>query len=245
MKKIIAMLCLVMAFPLSSSGQKIPATLENPANQELQKMYNKTCRSLKGSKILTYSGLGVTAIGGGLMFRASQGSGEGAGLAMVLGTYTALEGALITAGGILEGTSLRKRLGKICEHNDFLLQPGMTEEMWQYGRAEKRFEQSRTVMKASGITTVCLAVYTVAGVFGCMNSDSEFLYCSTETAMWLSFAGAAAFLTSWAVNASAKSTMTRLSPVSGVNIDSVSPFIAPSPFPGGSSVVGLSMAATF
>ena len=59
-------------------------------------------------------------------------------------------------------------------------------------------------MKASGIATCCLTGYTLSGVIACNHSDNDLLYYSAETAMWLGFASAAAFLVSWGVNASAR-----------------------------------------
>ena len=255
MKRLTAILILLITVPFSTWGQKIPAALENPSTPELASQYSKVYRDMKGCRVAEYFGLGVTALGTTLLIRSTtaarstvqQGGeiNEGNGMAIVFGSLITGCGGLISVGELAGEMICRQRLSNIRGHNDFLLQPGMTEEIWRYNKAAKHYQSSRTAMKVSAITTGCLVGCTAAGMVACLYSDSDLLYYSTETAMWLSFAGAATFLTSWAVNGVADYNMSRYSPEAGGTVTSLSPFIMPSPAHDGTSVVGLTLAARF
>ena len=246
-KKIVLVIVLLLACCFSW-GQKIPSSLENPVNENLARRYRMAYTCEKGFRIGAYASLGVTAAGTGLMlhtlygmktpdpddFETGNSHAGGDAMALIFEYLLTLEGA----SGIILCSSgahiFRHRLKEIKAHNDFLQQPGMTEEMWEYELALKHFESSKKAMKISGIATCCLAGYTLLGAIGCMYTDNEFLYASSETAMWLGFGSAAAYLVSWMMNSGAK-----------YDLAHISPFVAPSPVQGSGCVAGLALSARF
>lgn len=215
MKKLSLCIALFLsAFMLDA--QRIPTSLEHPATPELAMSYGKAYKNLNASYYEFGAGLGVAALGYGLIKRTEHqidlhpdpsGLNEGAGMAIVFEGMLSASGLLLSAGAIGQNLLARFRLNRLAEKNDFLNTPGEDLDSWKVLRNSCVYESSRKWMKASGITTCCLAGYTLAGVVACCYSDSDFLYYSTETAMWLGFASAATFLVSWGVNASAKFKM--------------------------------------
>ena len=207
-------LCISLFLPgFLLDAQRIPASLEHPAMQELAMSYGKAYKNLNASYYEFGAGLGVAALGYGLIKRTEHqidlhpdpsGLNEGAGMAIVFEGMLSASGLLLSAGAIGQNLWARARLNRLAEKNDFLNTPGEDTDSWKVYRNSHVYESSRKWMKASGITTCCLAGYTLAGVVACCYSDSDFLYYSAETAMWLGFASAATFLVSWGINASSK-----------------------------------------
>lgn len=212
MKRLSLCIALIMsAFMLGA--QRIPTSLERPATPELAMNYGKAYKSLKASYYEFGAGIGVAALGYGLIKRTEHqidlqpdpsGLNEGAGMLIVFEGMLSASGLLLSAGAIGQNLWARSRLNRLAEKNDFLNTPGEDIDSWKAYRNSCVYDSSRRWMKASGITTCCLAGYTLAGVIVCRYSDNDFLYYSAETAMWLGFASAATFLVSWGVNASAK-----------------------------------------
>ena len=209
MKKLLLVLALILSV-VPVRAQRIPSSLENPASPELAASYYKAYKSYKSSYYGIGAGLGVAALGYGLLeytdHRARMnpdpsGLNEGAGMVAPFEIMLSLFGLSMSVGFVGENLGARSRLDRLAEKNTFLNTPGENLDTWRAYRASCVHESSRKWMKISGITTCCLAGYTLAGVIGCNYSDSDFLYASTETAMWLGFASGATFLVSWAVNA--------------------------------------------
>lgn len=212
MKKLFLFFALILSvYPLDA--QRIPATLEHPATPELAMNYGKAYKNLNSSYYEFGAGLGVAVLGYGLIKRTEHqidihpdpsGLNEGAAMAVIFEGMLSASGLLLSAGAIGQNLWARSRLNRLAEKNDFLNTPGESLASWKEYRNSCLYDSSRKWMKASGITTCCLGAYTLAGVIACRYSDSDFLYYSAETAMWLGFASAATFLVSWGVNASAK-----------------------------------------
>lgn len=246
-KKIVLVIALLLACCFSW-GQRIPSSLENPVNENLARRYRMAYACEKGSRIGAYASLGVTAAGTGLMlytlyglqtpdpddFETENSCAGGDAMVLVFEYLLTLEGAC----GMMICSSVdllfRYRLKEIRAHNDFLQRPGMTEEMWEYELARNHFDSTKKAMKISGIATCCLAGYTLLGAIGCMYTDNEFLYASSETAMWLGFGSAATYLVSWMLNSGAKHDLAQ-----------ISPFVIPSPVQGSGCVAGLALSARF
>lgn len=195
-------------------AQRIPSCLENPASPELQFKYSKAYRDLRTSNYELAAGLGATVLGCGLMLytdhqasMVSDGLNEGVAMRIIFEGILAASGALVSAGAAGVNILSRSRLNWIEMENNFLSTPGEDADSWTRYRASCQYDSSRKWMKASGITTCCLAGYTLAGTIGCMFSHSNFLYCSTETAMWMGFVSGLTFLVSWDINSSAKNKL--------------------------------------
>lgn len=193
-------------------AQRIPSSLSNPATPELEYSYGKAYKNYKSSYYLFGSGVGIAALGYGLIKHTENriemnpdpsGLNEAAGMVIVFEGMLAGTGLLISAGGVGLNLWSRSRINRLNMQNDFLNTPGEDLDSWKRYRVSRVYDSSKKWMKASGITTCCLAGYTLAGAIGCCYSDSNFLLTSAETAMWLSFASGASFLVSWAVNSSA------------------------------------------
>lgn len=208
MKKIIILIVAVLSvIPLGA--QRIPAYLENPAAPELERSYERTYRSYKSSYYVLGAGLGVAAVGYGMIRHTAHvaemnpdpdGLNEGAAMVMVFEGILTAAGVVTSAEAVALNIWERTRLNRLSEKNGFLNAPGEDLDSWKRYRAACIYDSSRKWKKVSGIATCCLSGYTLAGVIGCRYSDSDFLLSSAETAMWLGFASGATFLVSCLVN---------------------------------------------
>lgn len=211
MKKLL--LCVALLLPVSLiDAQKIPSSLEHPATPELAVNYGKAYKNLNSSYYVFGSGLGVAALGYGLIKRTEHQvemhpdpwGKEVSGVPFIFEGMLTAYGLCLSVGAVAQNLGSRFMLNRLAEKNDFLNTPGENIDSWKAYRNSCVYDSSRKWMKASGITTCCLAVCTLAGVIACCYSDSELLYYSAEIAMWMGFASAATFLFSWCLNASAK-----------------------------------------
>lgn len=214
---LIAIALLLSAIPLGA--QRIPFCLDNPASKSIEHNYGVAYGILKSSYYGFGTGIGMAAVGGGLMLRTNylankrpDGMNEGAGIAMIFEGMLVAAGVTVSTGAIAQNLLARAWISNITEKNDFLNTPGEDLGSWERYRTSRVYDSSKKWMKVSGITAGCLSAYTCVGVIGCMYSDSEFLYHSTDAAMWLSFASCATYLVSWMVNTSSKYKLLDIEP---------------------------------
>ena len=260
MNRLFFIFFLLTIIPFSSWAQKIPTKLETPATPQLEKQYSKVVRNINQSRISTIAGCCVTTLGGTFLLTTVHGNehgnrchdepgmDEGRGMAVVFEALLTEFGLCLTAGGLLGETIEQTRLKNICEHNEFLLQAGNTEQMWRYNRAVQTFENSGKAMKITGISTCCLAGCSVAGIIACMamgDNCPDFISGSSEISMFLGLASGVTFLASWAVKSSAEKTIRNLGVEGFQPTASISPFVKPSSLPGSSPSLGLTLTARF
>lgn len=238
-------------------AKKMPSTLENPSTMKLGNDYSKVVRNINQCRICTIAGCCVTTLGGTLLLtnvnngnerRNSESIDEGSGIPVVFEVLLTEFGVCLTAGGLMGESIEQIRLKNICEHNEFLLHPGNTEQMWRYNRAVQTFENSSKAMKITGISTCCLAGYAVAGVIACTamgDSCPDFISCSSEISMMLGLVSGVTFLASWAVKSGAEKTMRNLGAEAARPSATISPFVKPSALPGCSPSLGLTLTARF
>lgn len=260
-------LVLSLLLPCTAWGQRVPASLENPANCELDYMYSKVYKDMRSFRVAAYSQLGVSALGGAMLLwgiygtsesgsRYREADGQEGDYVMTEGNpVPAILGAVLLECGTIGTVSCfagdlidRARLKNMRAENDFLLQPGNSEGMWMYNRAEQRVETSHKIMRISGLATCCCAVYTAFGAMVSASVDTPFGYFmsySSEVAFRLGLVGGLTYLTSWIVNSSSRNTMLRLESAYGRPVASLSPFVAPSAIPGSGPAFGLCLSARF
>lgn len=262
-----SLLVLSLLLPCAAWGQRLPASLENPANCELDYMYSKVYKDMRSFRVAAYSQLGVTALGGAMLLWGIYGTSEsgsrypevdgqegdyvktgGNPVPAILGAVLLECGATGTVACFAGDLIDRVRLKNIRAENDFLLQPGNSEGMWMYNRAAQRVETTHKIMRISGLATCCCAVYTAAGAMVGSSVDTpfgNFMNNSAEAAFLLGLAGGVTYLTSWIVNSSSRNTMLRLESDYGRPVASLSPFVAPSTIPGSGPALGLCLTARF
>lgn len=244
---ICAMLMILLAPSAHSWAQKVPKSLANPATPEVEAMYARHHRSYVSSKVFTYAGAGLALLGNYVVHDAlirdrkdaevhperHQGVGnEGLGVIVPLFSIVAVEGDCLLLGGVASSLADRKLMRQLEEHNEFLLQPGMTDEMRDHYTALLRYNNSLKAMKISGITTACLGIYSLAGMYIGYPDDNFFAKSSRVTAI-AAIAGAASFLVCWATNASDMRNL------------SLHPYVAPTLSGDMGPLAGLSLSANF
>ena len=138
MKKLLLCIALILSV-CSLEAQKIPASLEHPANPELAMSYGKAYKNFISSYYEFGAGLGVAALGYGLIKLTERqidlnpepsGLNEGAGMAIIFEGMLSASGLLLSAGAIGQNLWARSRLNKLAEKNDFLNTPGENIDSW-------------------------------------------------------------------------------------------------------------------
>lgn len=244
---ICVLLVIVLSPSVNSWAQKVPKSLANPATAEVESMYAKSHRNYVSSKICTYAGAGLALLGNYMVHDAlirdrkdaevhpenHQGVGnEALGVIVPICSMIAIEGDCMLLGGVASCLAEKKLMKQLEEHNEFLLQPGMTDEMRDHYTALLSYNNSRKAMKISGITTACLGIYSLAGL-SISSPDDNFFVKSSRVTTIATIAGATTFLIYWATNASDKRNL------------SLHPYIAPTPLENMGPVAGLSLSANF
>lgn len=235
MKRILAIIALI-AICITGAAQpqkggktwKMPSSLENPASQEIAKRYSGMYKTMRVADAGMFAGLGVTAASTGYMLYHMNGSSFAEAFGgLIVGGVGIVGGLATTAASAAAYVTFHGNLVRIGEENDFLHGPGNTQEMWDYQRAQKRYAHSKNVMLISGIATAGLAGCTAAGLMIGNRTGHGDMILVAEAATYLGIASAATFLTSWAINAKAKRTISRLEPLSGLDGISFVPFVTP------------------